>query len=98
TCVGRTLSVASRVSHGGLTDDDEFVRRFQREARSAARLAHQNVVAVFDTGDDDGTLFLVMEYVPGLTLRDLIRKEAPMSPLKALSVVEPVLSALAAAH
>ena len=51
-----------------------------REARSAARLSHPNVVAVFDQGDDDGTLFLVMEYVPGLTLRDLIRKEAPMSP------------------
>jgi len=91
-------TVAVKVMHEGLTDDDEFVRRFQREARSAARLAHQNVVAVFDTGDDDGTLFLVMEYVPGLTLRDLIRKEAPMSPAKALAVIEPVLSALAAAH
>ena len=91
-------TVAVKVMHEGLTDDDEFVRRFQREARSAARLAHQNVVAVFDTGDDDGTLFLVMEYVPGLTLRDLIRKEAPMSPAKALAVIEPVLGALAAAH
>jgi serine/threonine protein kinase len=91
-------TVAVKVMHEALTDDDEFVRRFQREARSAARLAHQNVVAVFDTGDDDGTLFLVMEYVPGLTLRDLIRKEAPMSPARALSVIEPVLGALAAAH
>jgi serine/threonine protein kinase/beta-lactam-binding protein with PASTA domain len=91
-------TVAVKVMHEALTDDDEFVRRFQREARSAARLAHHNVVAVFDTGDDNGTLFLVMEYVPGLTLRDLIRKEAPMSPAKALSVIEPVLGALAAAH
>jgi eukaryotic-like serine/threonine-protein kinase len=91
-------TVAVKVMHEGLADDDEFVRRFQREARSAARLAHHNVVAVFDTGDDNGTLFLVMEYVPGLTLRDLIRKEAPMSPGKALAVIEPVLSALAAAH
>ena len=91
-------TVAVKVMHEGLADDDEFVRRFQREARSAARLAHHNVVAVFDTGDDDGTLFLVMEYVPGLTLRDLIRKEAPMSPAKALAVIEPVLGALAAAH
>ncbi len=91
-------TVAVKVMHEGLADDDEFVRRFQREARSAARLAHQNVVAVFDTGDDHGTLFLVMEYVPGLTMRDLIRKEAPMSPAKALSVIEPVLGALAAAH
>ena len=91
-------TVAVKVMHEGLTDDDEFVRRFQREARSAARLAHHNVVAVFDTGDDHGTLFLVMEYVPGLTMRDLIRKEAPMSPAKALAVIEPVLAALAAAH
>ena len=73
-------------------------------AASSARPAprpgsrHHNVVAVFDTGDDHGTLFLVMEYVPGLTLRDLIRKEAPMSPAKALAMIEPVLSALAAAH
>ena len=91
-------TVAVKVMHEGLADDDEFVRRFQREARSAARLAHHNVVAVFDTGDDHGTLFLVMEYVPGLTMRDLIRKEAPMSPAKALAVIEPVLGALAAAH
>ncbi len=91
-------TVAVKVMHEGLADDEEFVGRFQREARSAARLAHHNVVAVFDTGDDHGTLFLVMEYVPGLTLRDLIRKEAPMSPAKALAVIEPVLSALAAAH
>jgi serine/threonine protein kinase/beta-lactam-binding protein with PASTA domain len=91
-------TVAVKVMHEGLADDDEFVRRFQREARSAAKLAHHNVVAVFDTGEDSGTLFLVMEYVPGLTLRDLIRKEAPMAPGKALAVIEPVLGALAAAH
>ena len=91
-------TVAVKVMHEGLVDDEEFVSRFQREARAAARLAHHNVVAVFDTGDDHGTLFLVMEYVPGLTLRDLIRKEAPMSPAKALAMIEPVLSALAAAH
>ncbi len=91
-------TVAVKVMHEGLADDDEFVRRFQREARSAARLAHHNVVAVFDTGDDNGTLFLVMEYVPGLTMRDLIRKEAPMSPARSLAMIEPVLAALAAAH
>jgi serine/threonine-protein kinase len=91
-------TVAVKVMHEGLTDDEEFVRRFQREARSAARLAHHNVVAVFDTGDDHGTLFLVMEYVPGLTMRDLIRKEAPMSPARSLAMIEPVLAALAAAH
>ena len=68
-------TVAVKVMHEGLADDDEFVRRFQREARSAARLAHHNVVAVFDTGDDNGTLFLVMEYVPGLTPRRPLRRD-----------------------
>ncbi|HEX7716307.1 MAG TPA: protein kinase, partial [Marmoricola sp.] len=91
-------TVAVKVMHAGLGEDADFVARFEREARHAARLSHPNVVAVFDQGDDDGTLFLVMEYVPGLTLRDLIRKEAPMEPGKALGVLEPVLAALAAAH
>jgi serine/threonine-protein kinase len=91
-------TVAVKIMHAGLADDDEFVSRFEREARSAARLAHHNVVAVFDQGEDRGTLFLVMEYVPGLTLRDLIRKESPMSPAKTLAIIEPILSALAAAH
>lgn len=91
-------TVAIKVMHLAFSDDEEFVRRFQREARSAARLSHDNVVSVFDTGDDQGTLYLVMEYVPGLTLRDAIRKEAPMSPLKALTLIDPVLEALGAAH
>ncbi len=91
-------TVAVKVMHAGMGDDPEFVARFEREARSAARLSHHNVVAVFDQGDDAGTLFLVMEYVPGLTLRDLIRKEAPMAPGKALALLEPILAALAAAH
>ena len=89
---------ALKVMHAGLGDDDDFAGRFVREARSAARLSHPNVVAVFDQGDDDGTLFLAMEYIPGHTLRDLIRKEAPMPPAKALALIDPVLSALAAAH
>src|SRR5690242_19538474 len=91
-------TVAVKVMHPGMGDDPEFVARFEREARSAARLSHHNVVAVFDQGDDAGTLFLVMEYLPGLTLRDEIRKSAPMEPGKALALIEPVLAALAAAH
>ena len=89
---------ALKIMHTGLGDDDEFAARFVREARHAAKLSHPNVVAVFDQGDDHGTLFLAMEYIPGHTLRDLIRKEAPMAPRKALALIEPVLSALAAAH
>ncbi len=89
---------ALKVMHAGLGDDAEFAARFVREARSAARLSHPNVVGVFDQGDDQGTLFLAMEYVPGHTLRDLIRSDSPMSSAKALALLDPILSALAAAH
>ena len=91
-------TVAVKIMHAGLGDDDEFAARFVREARSAARLSHPNVVAVYDQGDDQGTVFLAMELVVGHTLRDVIRKESPMSPSRALALVEPMLSALAAAH
>ena len=91
-------TVAVKVMHPGLGDDDEFANRFVSEARSAARLSHPNVVAVYDQGNDDGSVFLAMELVPGHTLRDTIGKEAPMSPSRALALLEPVVSALAAAH
>ena len=95
-------TVAVKVMHPGLGDDQEFAERFVREARAAARLNHPHVVGVYDQGDDtsDGqdTVFLVMEYVPGHTLRDVIRKEAPMAPSRALALLEPVVSALGAAH
>lgn len=91
-------TVAVKVMHTGLGDDDEFAARFVREARSAARLSDTHVVGVFDQGEDAGTVFLVMEYVPGHTLRDVIRAEAPMPPLRALDLLDPVLAALAAAH
>jgi beta-lactam-binding protein with PASTA domain/serine/threonine protein kinase len=91
-------TVAVKIMHAGLGDDDEFAARFVREARAAARLSHPNVVAVYDQGDDHGTVFLAMELVSGHTLRDTITKESPMSPLRALALLEPVLSALAAAH
>ncbi|MGN6253123.1 MAG: Stk1 family PASTA domain-containing Ser/Thr kinase [Marmoricola sp.] len=91
-------TVAVKVMHPGLSDDPDFVARFEREARSAAKLAHPNAVAVFDQGEDHGTLFLVMEYVPGMTLRELIRREAPVSPRRALALLDPVLQSLAAAH
>ncbi|GAB3196729.1 Stk1 family PASTA domain-containing Ser/Thr kinase [Nocardioides hungaricus] len=91
-------TVAVKVMHPGLGDDDEFAARFVREARAAARLSHPHVVAVYDQGDDHGTVFLSMELIDGITLRDVIRKEAPMPPARALALLEPVLSALAAAH
>jgi beta-lactam-binding protein with PASTA domain/serine/threonine protein kinase len=91
-------TVAVKVMHPGLGDDDEFAARFVSEARAAAKLSHPNVVAVFDQGNDDGTVFLAMELIPGHTLRDTIGKEAPLSPARALALLEPVVSALASAH
>jgi beta-lactam-binding protein with PASTA domain/serine/threonine protein kinase len=91
-------TVAIKVMHPGLGNDDEFAARFVREARAAARLSHPNVVAVYDQGDDAGTVYLAMELIDGITLRDVIRKEAPLPPARALALLEPVLSALAAAH
>ena len=91
-------TVAVKVMHAGLGDDEEFAARFVREARAAARLSHPNVVAVYDQGEDDGTVYLAMEMVQGHTLRDVIRKESPMAPARALALLEPVLSALATAH
>src|SRR4051795_8538740 len=100
TRLDRTCAV--KIMHPGLGDDAAFADRFKREARAAARLNHPHVVNVFDQGDDPeidgGTLYLVMELVPGHTLRDVIRDEAPMNPAKALAVIEPIVSALAAAH
>jgi serine/threonine protein kinase/beta-lactam-binding protein with PASTA domain len=86
---------------GSAFDSDSamtFAERFVREARASARLTHENIVGVYDQGEDQGTVYLVMEYVPGHTLRDLIRAQAPMSPARALVLIEPVLAALAAAH
>jgi eukaryotic-like serine/threonine-protein kinase len=90
--------VALKVMHQMFADDDEFVARFIREAKSAARLSHPNVVAVFDQGDDGGHVFLAMEYVPGRTLRDLLRERTRLSANEALSILQPVLAALSAAH
>ncbi len=91
--------VAIKVMPHALADNEEFSQRFVREARAAARLTHPNVVAVYDQGDDDGTLFLAMEYVAGrVTLRDVIRAEAPLSPGRALMLFEEILKAIAAAH
>src|SRR3954471_10166415 len=90
--------VAVKVMHAALAEDPEFVARFNREARAAARLSHPDVVAVYDQGTDDGHVFLVMEYVPGATLRDVLRDRGRLSPGEAVAVMDHVLAALGAAH
>ncbi|MDF2143627.1 Stk1 family PASTA domain-containing Ser/Thr kinase [Knoellia sp. p5-6-4] len=90
--------VALKVMRPGLAADETFVSRFRREARSAARLSHPNVVAVFDQGEDEGSMFLAMEYVPGQTLREVMQAEGPLTPRAALDFLDPMLQALASAH
>ena len=94
--------VAVKVMHDNLARDATFVSRFRREARSAARLSHPHVVAVYDQGEDDSTgsttMFLAMEYVPGRTLRDVLTAEGPLTPRAALDLFDPILQAIAAAH
>lgn len=90
--------VAVKVMHEGLGDDSDFKARFDREARSAAALTCPNVVSIYDQGVEQGRPYIVMEFIEGYTLRNLIAKEAPFSPLKALKLLEPVAAALAAAH
>jgi eukaryotic-like serine/threonine-protein kinase len=97
-----TRTVAVKVMHVGLGDEAEFARKFDREARAAAKLSHPNVVSVFDQGQDvegsNSRPYIVMEYVEGQTLRDVLNREAPLPPARALEVMEPVLAALGAAH
>ena len=64
--------VAIKIMHPHLAEDEDFTRRFIQEARQAARLAHPNIVNVFDQGQDGAITFIVMEYLPGITLRELL--------------------------
>jgi serine/threonine-protein kinase len=90
--------VALKVMRADLAKDESFVSKFRREARSAAKLSHPNVVAVYDQGDDNGHVFLAMELVNGLTLRQVMQSEGPLTPRAALDIIDPVLQALGAAH
>jgi beta-lactam-binding protein with PASTA domain len=90
--------VAVKIMHAALADDEEFVARFIREARAAASLSHPNVVAVYDQGADGDAVYLVMEYVAGHTVRDLLRRRGRLDYGEALALAEPILAALAAAH
>jgi beta-lactam-binding protein with PASTA domain len=93
-------SVAVKVMHRALADDPDFVRRFTLEAQASARLSVPEVVAIHDAGTDLEThlAYLVMEYVRGINLRELILERGALSPARAVAIMVPVLRALAAAH
>lgn len=90
--------VALKIMYPHLAEDPSFLERFVREAKSAARLSHPHVVGVQDQGFDGNVAYLAMEYVPGHTLRDVLREKGALKPRLALALLDPVVEGLAAAH
>ncbi|MDQ1057885.1 beta-lactam-binding protein with PASTA domain/serine/threonine protein kinase [Arthrobacter globiformis] len=90
--------VALKVLHPHLANDGNFLDRLAREARAAAKLSHPHVVGVLDQGHDGDTAYLVMEYIKGHTLRDVINSKGALSPRLALALIDPVVEGLGAAH
>jgi eukaryotic-like serine/threonine-protein kinase len=90
--------VAIKVLQAQFARDPSFLIRFKREAQAAASLSHPNIVGVYDTGTEDGTHFIVMEFVDGRTLKEVIRAEGPLYPERAAEICADVCSALVAAH
>jgi beta-lactam-binding protein with PASTA domain len=90
--------VAIKILHGRYANDEQFVERFRREATHAAGLSHPNIVSIFDRGETDGSYFIVMEYVEGRTLKELIRSRGPCPIPVAIAYTRQILSALRYAH
>jgi serine/threonine protein kinase len=91
-------TVAVKVLRPQYASDAEFVERFRREARAAASLSHPNVVNIYDVGQEDGIDYIVMEYIPGDTLKNIIKKEAPFTVKRALDYTRQIAEALNHAH
>ena len=90
--------VAIKVLRGDLADDEKFVRRFRREAQSASLLNHPNIVQIYDVGEDDGNFYIVMEFINGLTLKQLIKKRGKLSVPEVIDIMSQLTDGLAHAH
>ncbi|MBQ1495922.1 MAG: Stk1 family PASTA domain-containing Ser/Thr kinase [Bacilli bacterium] len=90
--------VAIKVLRGDLADDEKFVRRFRREAQSASLLNHPNIVQIYDVGEDDGNFYIVMEYINGQTLKQLIKKRGKLSVPEVIDIMSQLTDGLAHAH
>lgn len=91
-------TVAVKILHKQYENDTEFITRFQREAKAAARITHPNIVNVYDVGVAEGRHYIVMEYVPGRTLKERIKEEGPVPVPQALQIARQIAGALAQAH
>jgi serine/threonine-protein kinase len=90
--------VAIKMLHGRYANDEQFVERFRREATHAAGLSHPNIVSIYDRGEADGTYYIVMEYVEGRTLKELIRSRGLCPIPVAIAYTRQILAALRYAH
>jgi eukaryotic-like serine/threonine-protein kinase len=90
--------VAVKVLRQQFVHDEEFIRRFRREAQSAASLSHPNVVSIYDVGREDDIHFIVMEYVEGSNLNEIIHERAPLQPEEAVHIAAQICDALVSAH
>ena len=90
--------VAVKVLRGDLSNDEKFVRRFQREALNASSLSHPNIVEVYDVGDDNGQYFIVMEYIEGKNLKDLVKKRGKLTVSEVVDIMSQIADGLSVAH
>ncbi|AAU23333.1 Stk1 family PASTA domain-containing Ser/Thr kinase [Bacillus licheniformis] len=90
--------VAIKVLRFDFVHDADFIRRFRREAQSAASLDHPNIVSIYDVGEEDDIYYIVMEYVEGMTLKEYINRTGPLHPKEAVQIMEQIVSAIAHAH
>lgn len=91
-------TVAVKVLHAQFANDKEFIEKFHREAKGAAKLTHPNVVNIYDVGEDEGSHFIVMEYVGGQTLKEYIQQQGYLEPAEAARIAKEIAGALEVAH
>lgn len=90
--------VAVKVLRGDLSADDKFIRRFQREAQSVSNLSHQNIVEVYDVGEEDGNHYIVMEYINGVTLKQLLKKRETLTLTEVIDIMTQLTDGISHAH
>lgn len=90
--------VAVKVLRGDLANDEKFIRRFQREAYAASSLSHPNIVEMYDVGEDNGTYYIVMEYIEGRTLKQLLKKRGNLTPAEVVDIMLQLTDGIAVAH
>ena len=90
--------VAVKVLRGDLSSDDKFIRRFQREALSVSNLSHPNIVEVYDVGEEDGEYYIVMEYIEGKTLKQLLKKRESLTLTEVIDIMTQLTDGISHAH